>query len=52
MVGAPNTRNQKYWEGIVQWAPETTVSAEIADIFRNYNIDILLDIYFMEILYL
>ena len=38
MIGAPNTRGQKYWVGIVQWAPETSVSEEIADIFRNYNI--------------
>ena len=28
---------QKYWVGIVQWAPETSVSEEIADVFRNYN---------------
>ena len=39
MIGAPNTQGQKYWVGIVQWAPETSVSEEIADIFRNYNID-------------
>ena len=38
MIGAPNTQGQKYWVGIVQWAPETSVSEEIADIFRNYNI--------------
>ena len=42
MIGAPNT--QKYWVGIVQWAPETSVSEEIADIFRNYDIDIMLNI--------
>ena len=36
MIGAPNTRGQKYWAGIVQWAPETSFSEEI---FRNYNID-------------
>ena len=36
MTGAPNTQGQKYWVGIVQWAPETSVSA---DIFRNHNID-------------
>ena len=40
MIGAPNTRGQKYWVGFIQWAPETFVSEEIADIFRNYNIDI------------
>ena len=40
MIDAPNTRGQKYWVGIVQWAPETSVLEEIADIFRNYNIDI------------
>ena len=39
MIGAPNTRGQKYWVGIVQWAPETLVSEEIADFFRDYNID-------------
>ena len=39
MIGAPNTRGQKYWVGIIQWAPETLVSEEIADIFRNHNID-------------
>ena len=39
MIGAPNTRDQKYWVGIVQWAAETSVSEEIADILTNYNID-------------
>ena len=39
MIGAPNTQGQKYWVGVVQWAPETSVSEEIVDIFRNYNID-------------
>ena len=39
MTDAPNTRSQKYVVRIVQWAPETSVSEEIADIFRNYNID-------------
>ena len=39
MIGAPNTRGQKCWVGIVQWTPETSVSEEIADILRNYNID-------------
>ena len=39
MIGASNTRGQKYWVGIVQWAPETLVLEEIADIFRSYNID-------------
>ena len=39
MIGAPNTRGQKYWAGIVQWAPETSVLEEITDIFRNHNID-------------
>ena len=39
MIGAPNTRDQKYWVGIAQWAPESSVLEEIADIFRNYNID-------------
>ena len=39
MIGAPNTRGQKYWVGIVQWAAETSVSEEIADILTNYYID-------------
>ena len=39
MIGAPNTRGQKYCVGIVQWAAETSVSEEIADILTNYNID-------------
>ena len=39
MIGAQNTQGQKYWVGIVQWAPETLVSEEIADIFRNNKID-------------
>ena len=39
MIGAPNTQGQKYWVGIVQWAPDTSVSVKIADIFRNYIID-------------
>ena len=39
MIGAPNTRSQKYWVGIVQWAAETSVLEEIADILTNYNID-------------
>ena len=39
MIGAQNTQGQKYWVGIVRWAPETLVSEEIADIFTNYNID-------------
>ena len=39
MIGAPNTRGQKYWVGIVQWAAETSVSEEIADILSNHNID-------------
>ena len=39
MIGSPNTQGQNYWVGIVQWAPETSVSEEKADVFRNYNID-------------
>ena len=39
MIGAQNTLGQKCWVGIVQWAPETSVSEEIVDIFRNYYID-------------
>ena len=47
MIGAPNTWGQKYWVGIVQWAPETSVLEEIADIFRNYNIDDIYDIIYI-----
>ena len=39
MIGAPNTQGQKYWVSIVQWASETSVSEDIADIFHNHNID-------------
>ena len=39
MVGAPNTRGQKRLVGIVKWAPGTSVSEEIADIFHDYNSD-------------
>ena len=39
MIVAPNTQGQNNWVGIVQWAPETSVSEEIVDIFRNYNKD-------------
>ena len=38
MIGAPNTRSQKYLVGVIQVTPGTPIS-EIADIFRNYNID-------------
>ena len=38
MIGASNTQGQKYWVDIVQWAPETSVSEKIADIFLDYNI--------------
>ena len=34
---ARNTRGLKWCVGIVQLAPETSVSEEIADIFRNYT---------------
>ena len=40
MIGARNTRSQKYLVGVIQATPCTPVSEEIADIFRNYNIDI------------
>ena len=33
MIGAPNTQGQKYKVGIVQWAPETSASEEMGDIF-------------------
>ena len=39
MIGALSTRGQKCWVGNVQRMPQTSVSEEIADIFRNYNID-------------
>ena len=46
MIVAPNTQGQKYWVGIVRWAPEISVSEEIADIFRNYDIKWILQNYF------
>ena len=39
MIGAPNTWGQNCLLGIVQWAPGTLVSEEIADIFHNHNSD-------------
>ena len=33
MIGAPNTRGQKYWVGIVQWAPETLVSEAVSEAY-------------------
>ena len=41
MIGARNTRSQKYMVGVIQANPGTPVSEEIADSFRNYDIDIL-----------
>ena len=42
MIDAPNTRSQKYLVGVIQAIPGTPVSDEIADIFRNYYIDIII----------
>ena len=39
MIGAPNTRSQKCLVGVIKWAPATSVSEEIADIFRKYIYD-------------
>ena len=35
MIGAPKTRSQKYWVGIVQWAPETLASEDNDDNNKN-----------------
>ena len=39
MIHALNRQGQKCVVGIVQWAPGTSVSEEIPDISRNYDID-------------
>ena len=39
MIDAPNTQGQKCLVGIVQWAPVTSVSEDISDIFHNDNSD-------------
>ena len=38
MVGAPNSRNLNCKVRVMKEAPGPSVSEEIADIFRNYNI--------------
>ena len=43
MIGTPNTQGQKYCVGVVQWAPETSVSEEIADVLHNYDIDVIVN---------
>ena len=40
MIGAPNSLNLKCKVRVMKEAPGPSVSEEIADIFRNYNIDI------------
>ena len=39
MVGAPNSLNLNCKVRVMKEAPGPAVSEEIADIFRNYNID-------------
>ena len=41
MIGAPNTRGQKYLLDTDQWATGISDSNEIADIFHNYDSDII-----------
>ena len=41
MIGAPNSLNLNCKVRVMKEAPGPWVSEEIADIFRNYNIDIL-----------
>ena len=45
MIGAPSTRSQKYFVGVIQATPGTPVSKEIADNFRNYYIDIYISLW-------
>ena len=39
MIGAPNSLNLNCKVCVMKEAPGPSVSEEIADIFRNYNID-------------
>ena len=39
MIGAPNSLNLSCKVRVIKEAPGPSVSEEIADIFRNYNID-------------
>ena len=39
MIGAPNSLNLNCKARVIKEAPGPSVSEEIADIFRNYNID-------------
>ena len=41
MIGAPNSPNLSLKVRVMKEAPAPSVSEEIADIFRNYNIDLL-----------
>ena len=40
MIGAPNSLNLNCKVRVMKEAPDSSVSEEIADIFRNYDIDI------------
>ena len=44
MIGAPNSLNLNCKVRVMKEAPGPSVSEEIADIFRNYNIDPKFDI--------
>ena len=39
MIGAPNSLNLNCKVRVMKEAPDFSVSEQIADIFRNYNID-------------
>ena len=39
MIGAPNSLNLNCKVRVIKQAPGLSVSEEIADIFRNYDID-------------
>ena len=39
MIGAPNSLNLNCKVRVMKEAPDSSVSEEIADIFRNYNTD-------------
>ena len=41
MTGAPNSQNINYKVRVMKGTTGTSFAEEIADIFRNYNIDVL-----------
>ena len=43
MIGAPNSLNLNCKVRVMKEAPDASVSEKIAAIFRNYNIDVILE---------